>query len=87
MANEKQNPQQPGGRPKYDEERPGYDVDVETEVPGRKNTSEPDRPGQGKSGMGWGQDQGQKPETDDATSRSRRPNEQPDDERQTKKRP
>ena len=86
MANEKQNPQQPGGKPRYDDTVPGYDIDVETEVPGRKNASE-DRPGQGKSGMGWGQDQRQRPETDDASSRSRQPSERPDDERQTKKRP
>ena len=87
MANEKQNPQRPSGSPKHDQEQPGYDVDVETEVPGRKETSEPDRPGQGKSGMGWGQDQRERPETDDAFSRPRQPSERPDDERQTKKRP
>jgi len=77
---------QPTEKPQYDADRPGYDVDIETEVPGggRKDASER-QPGQGKSGMGWG-NAGDRPETDDA-SRSRRPDESPDDERPTKKRP
>jgi hypothetical protein len=76
----------PGDKPQYDADRPGYDVDVETDIPGgRKNASEPDRAGQGKSGMGWG-DGGDRPQTD-GSSGARPPGQRPDDERQTKKSP
>ena len=76
----------PTEKPQYDANRPGYDVDVDTDVPGgRKDASERNDPGQGKSGMGWG-NAGDRPETDDG-SRSRRPGERPDDERQSKKGP
>jgi hypothetical protein len=75
----------PSEKPQYDADRPGYDVDVETEIPsGRKNASQPDQPGQGKSGMGWGSG-ADRPEAD--RSGSRPPHQRPDDERQTKKGP
>jgi hypothetical protein len=77
---------QPHERPDYEEDRPGYDVDIDTEVPNRKDASERDQPGTGKSGMG--SDTGNGPEMDDP-SRSRNTPDipSPDDERQAKRRP
>ena len=43
---------QPHERPDYEEERPGYDLDIETEIPSGKDASERTQPGAGKSGVG-----------------------------------
>src|SRR5437868_8516440 len=53
---------QPHERPDYEEDRPGYDVDIETEIPSGKNASEREQPDAGKSGMGPGAGNG--PEMD-----------------------
>ena len=67
---------QPHERPDYEEERPGYDIDVETEIPG----------GAGKSGVG--SSTGNRPEMDDPSkSRTTRDVPGPEDERQANKRP
>ncbi|HET6151193.1 MAG TPA: hypothetical protein VFH68_26890 [Polyangia bacterium] len=79
---------QPHERPDYEEnrpDRPGYDIDIETEIPGRKDASERDQPGTGKSGMGSGTGNG--PEMDPSRPRTTRDIPAPDDERQAKKRP
>ena len=76
---------QPHERPDYEEDRPGYDIDIETEIPGRKDAAEPDEPGTGKSGMG--SDTGNRPEMDPSRSRTTRKVPSPDDERQAKRRP
>ena len=76
---------QPHERPDYEEDRPGYDIDIETEIPGRKDAAEPDEPGTGKSGMG--SDTGNRPEMDPSRSRPTREVPSPDDERQARKRP
>ena len=75
---------QPHERPDYEEDRPGYDVDIEAEIPGRKDASERDQPGTGKSGMG--SNTGNRPEMDDP-SRSRTTRKVPsaDDEPQAKR--
>jgi hypothetical protein len=85
----------PGGQPSeiqpgYGEQRPGYDIDIETEIPGREipgakeASHNPEQPGAGKSGMGYG-GRGGRPEVADP-SRSRNPREAPsaDDERQAR---
>jgi hypothetical protein len=75
---------QPHERPDYEEDRPGYDVDVETEIPGRKDAS--DEPGARQSGVGSGT--GNRPEMDDPSKPgTTRDIPSPDDERQAKRRP
>lgn len=67
---------QPHERPDYEEERPGYDIDIETEIPD----------GAGKSGMGA--NTGNHPEMEDPSkSRTTRDIPSPDDERQARTRP
>ena len=80
----RQSGNQPHERPDYEEDRPdrpGYDIDIETEIPGRKDATEPDQPGIRKSGMGSGT--GNRPEMDDPSrSRTTRDIPDPDQERQ-----
>jgi hypothetical protein len=83
----RQSGNQPHERPDYEEDRPdrpGYDLDVETEIPDGKNAA--DQPGAGQPGLGSGS--GQRPDSgDSAPSRGSRYFPDPDQERQTKKRP
>jgi len=60
-------------------------LDIEAEIPGRKDASERDQPGAGKSGMG--SDSGNRPEMDPSRSRPTREVPSPDDERQARTRP
>jgi len=77
---------QPHERPDYEEDRPGYDIDIETEIPSGKDASEREEPDPGKSGMGPGA--GNRPEMDDPARSRRTPDiPSPDDERQARKRP
>jgi hypothetical protein len=66
---------QPHERPDYEEERPGYDVDIETEIP------------DGASKSGTGSSAGNRPEMDPSKPRTTREIPSPDDERQARKRP
>jgi hypothetical protein len=76
----------------YDEERPGYDIDIDTDGPsGGKDASDGTQPGGGerKSGLDYGGagGRGGRPEVDDPSrSRTTREIPNPDDDRQAKKR-
>ena len=80
----RQSGNQPHERPDYEEDppnRPGYDLDIETEIPDGKGAS--DQPGAGQSDLG-SFDAG----VDDPTpARGSRYFPPPDEERQAKKRP